>query len=109
MKTASNMEELLVQATLGQGGRPARKSSIRFETVNVGTISGRANEIVEMLTRGKVDFFCLKTRWRGGSARPIKGNNTIYKFFWCRDQSDFGGVRVKLGEKWVNNVICGKI
>ena len=110
MKTASNMEELLVQATFGQGGRPARKSSIRFETVNVGTISGRANEIVEVLTPGKVDFFCLQeTRWRGGSARPIKGNNTIYKFFWCRDQSDFGGVRVKLGEKWVNNVICGKI
>ena len=48
------MEELLVQATSGQGGRPARKH-IRFVTLTVGIISGRANEIVEMLTRLEVD------------------------------------------------------
>ena len=45
MKAVSNMEELLVQATSGQGGRPAGKHRTRFGTVNVGTISGRANEI----------------------------------------------------------------
>ena len=64
MKAGSNMEELLVQATSGQGGRCTRKSRIHFGTVNVGTISGRANEIVEMLTRQKVDQ-----------------NVNIYKFF----------------------------
>ena len=55
MKAVSNMEELLVQATSGQGGRPARKHHIRFVTLTVGIISGRANEIVEMLTRLEVD------------------------------------------------------
>ena len=40
-------------------------------------------------------------------ARLIKGNNTIYKFFWCGDQSGFGGVEM-LAEKWVNNVISVK-
>ena len=45
MKAVSNMEELLVQATSGQGGRPAGKHRTRFGTVNVGAISGRANEI----------------------------------------------------------------
>ena len=108
MKAVSNTEGLLVQATPGQGGRPARKSLIRFGTVNVGTISGRANKIFEMLTRQKVDLCCLqKTRWRGGSARLIKGINNIYKFFWCGDQSGFGGVGM-LAEKWVNNVISVK-
>ena len=56
MKAVSNMEELLVQATPGQHGRPAGKSCIHFGTVNVGTISGRANEIVEMPTQQKVGF-----------------------------------------------------
>ena len=58
-----------------------------------------------MLTWRKVDLCCLQeTRWRGGSARLIEGNNTIYKFFWCGDQSGFGGVGIMLSEKWVNNV-----
>ena len=57
MKAVSNMEELLVQATSGQGGRPAGISHIVFGTVNVETISGRANEIVEILTRLKVELF----------------------------------------------------
>ena len=53
MKAISNTKELLVQATPDQGGRPTEKSCIRFGTVNVGRISGRANEIVEMLTQWK--------------------------------------------------------
>ena len=56
----SNIEELLIQATSGQDGRHAGKSRIRFGTVNVGTISGRVNETVKMLTRRKVDLFCLQ-------------------------------------------------
>ena len=102
------MEELLVQATLGQGGRPAGKYRILFGTVNVGTISGIDNEVDEMLTRWKVDLCCLQeTRWKGESARLIKGNNTIYKFFLV-----WGSVRFWRGwnnvNKWVNNVISVK-
>ena len=104
MKAVSNKGELLEQATSEQGGRPAGKSRIHYRTVNVGTISDRANGIVEMLTRRKVDLCCLQeTRWRGGSARLIKGNNTIDKFFWCGNQPGFGGVGIMLARKWVNN------
>ena len=67
---------------------------------NVGIINGRANEIVEMLTRREANLGCLQeTRWRGGSARLIKGNNAIYNFFWCGDQSGFGGLGIILAEK----------
>ena len=55
MKAVSKMEELLVQAISGQGGRPAGKYHIRFGTLTVGTTSGRANEVAEMLTRLEVD------------------------------------------------------
>ena len=103
------MEELLVQATSGQGDIPAEKHRIRFGTVNVETISGRANKVVEILTRRKVDLYCLQeTRWIGGSARLIKENDTIYKFFWCVDKSGFGGVGVMLAEKWINNIISAE-
>ena len=103
MKAVSNMEELLVQATSGQGVWPAGKNHIHFGTVNVGT-SGRANEVVEMITQRKVDLCCLQeTRWRGGSACLIKGNNNTFKFFWCGDQSGLG-VEIILAEKWVNNI-----
>ena len=108
MKAVSNMEELLVQSTSGQGGRPSGKHCIRFGTVNVGTVIGRANEIAEMFS-WKVDLCCLQeTRWIGGLASLIKRNNTIYKFIWCGDQSGFGGVEIMLTEKWVNNVIYVK-
>ena len=53
IKAVSNMKELLVQEAAG-------KICIRFETVNVGKIKGRASEIVEMLTWQKVDLCCLQ-------------------------------------------------
>ena len=52
-KAVSNMKELLVQEAAG-------KSCIRFGTVNIGKINGRANEIVEILTWQKVDLCCLQ-------------------------------------------------
>ena len=58
----SSMEELLVQATPDLGGKPTGKSCICFATVNVGTISGRGSEIVEMLTRWQVDLCCFRKK-----------------------------------------------
>ena len=55
---------------------------IRFRTVNVGTITGRGNKVVEMLTSREVDLCCLQEIiWRGRSAHLVKGKNSIYKFF----------------------------
>ena len=53
------MEDLMVRATSGQGGRPAG-NYIQFGTVNVGTISGTGNEVAKMLTCRKVYLCFLK-------------------------------------------------
>ena len=53
MKAVSDMEELLVQAHQAKMIDPLEKF------VSVETISGRANQIVEMLTWQKVDLCCL--------------------------------------------------
>ena len=107
MKAVSNMEELLVQAIPGQSGRRAGENRIYFGTVNIGIISGRVNEIVEMLTRQKVDLCCLQEAiWRGGSARLIKGIIPSISSFGVG--ISFGEVRIMLAEKWVSNVISVK-
>ena len=78
MKVVPNMKESLVKDNIGQSVRPAGKSPICFGTVNVGTISGRANEIAEMLTQRKVDLCCLQEiRWKGGSARLIPSTSSF--------------------------------
>ena len=59
MKAVSNMEELLVQSTSGQGGRPAGKHCIRFGTVNVGTVIGRAKKLLKCLV-GKLTFVACR-------------------------------------------------
>ena len=90
----------------GQGERPAGTYKLRVATVNVGTMSSRSNEVVEMLSRRGVDVCCLQeTRWRGGGARKIEGKDSFYKFFWCGDPSGFGGVGIMIAEKWIDDVI----
>ena len=109
MKAEANMKNRSKEVNPDQGGRPAGESKIRLGTVNVGTLSGKANEIAEMLTRRNVDLCCLQeTRWRGGSSRQIKGKDSIYKLFWCGDQSGFRGIGIMLAQKWVNNVLSVK-
>ena len=90
----------------GQGERSAGTHKLRIATVNVGTMTGRSNEVVEMLSRRGVDVCCLQeTRWRGGSARKIEGKDCYYKFFWCGDDTGYGGVGIMIAEKWINDVI----
>ena len=53
--------------------------SLKVGSVNVGTMHGRSGEIVEILVRRRLDFYCLQeTRWKGGNARTIGS----CKFFW---------------------------
>ena len=80
--------------------------NLRICSLNVGTMCGRANEVVETLERRHVDICCVQeTRWRGGSARMISGKSCRYKFFWIGDDSGTGGVGILLAEKWIEKVI----
>ena len=65
---------------------PARPSSretpqlcmLRIASLNVGTMKGRSAEVVETLHRRNIDVCCVQeTRWRGGSARMLKGKECI--------------------------------
>ena len=93
----------------GQGVRPTGRKNyfekFRIATWNVGTLCGKAGEIVETLTRRCVDICCLQeTRWKGGSARLVEGNDSIFKIFWVGCSTGSGGVGIAVHKKWIENV-----
>ena len=52
-------------------------------TLSVNTLRGRVCEVMETLSRRKVDVCCIQeTRCRGGNCRTIKGKDTRYKLYW---------------------------
>ena len=79
---------------------------LRVATVNVGTLRGRASEVVETVSRRNIDICCLQdVRWRGAGTRTITGKDTQYKLFWIGNQEGNGGVGVMLAEKWIQKAI----
>ena len=79
---------------------------LRVVIVNVGTLRGRASDVVETVSRRNIDICCLQeVRWRGAGTRTITGKDTQYKLFWIGNQEGNGGVGVMLAEKWIQKVI----
>ena len=79
---------------------------LRMASINVGTLRGRAGEVVEMLERRSVDVCCVQeVRWRGASVRFVEGRRARYKLFWIGNSTGYGGVGIFIAEKWVDKVI----
>ena len=73
---------------------------------NVGTMGGRASEVVETIGRRRINICCVQeSRWNGCSARLISAKGFRFKFIWSRDILVFGGVGVLLNENWIDKVI----
>ena len=45
-----------------------------------------------------------KVRWRGASARLVKGKGSRYKLFWEVNDKDMGSVRILLAGKWMEAI-----
>ena len=72
-----------------------KRFKLRIASLNVGTMRGRASEIVETLARRRIDICAVQeTRWRGCSTRMITGKHCRYKFLWSGDTSGFGDVGI---------------
>ena len=58
---------------------------------NVGTMRGRSNEVVEIISRRKVHLCSLQeVRWRGASARSVEGKDSRYEMFWVGYENEKG-------------------
>ena len=82
-----------------------RMRNFRVGTLNVNTLKGRVCEVVETLSRRKVDLCCVQeTRYRGGHCRIITGKDSRYKLFWSGNNKGTAGVGVFVAEKWIEKV-----
>ena len=79
---------------------------LRVGTWNVESMKGRASEVVEAITRRKVDICCLtETRWKGKGTKWINGRNSRAKFFWQGAEDGYGGVGILIQEIWSDKII----
>lgn len=88
-----------------------RRGEERFRvgTWNVGTLKRRSSEVIETLTRRRIDLCGIQEhRWSGGLAanqtRTLTGKDSRYKFFWCGNKEGLGGAGFLLAEKWIDKV-----
>ena len=85
------------------------KPTFTVASLNVGTLKKGSSEVVESLTRRRVDICSVQEpRWAGGiqanQTRLMKGKNSNYKFYWCGNRMGLGGVGFLLAEKWIEKV-----
>ena len=108
--SVSGVSGLAPSQVWGAGSGHCGKSSkhlrnFRSGTLNVNTLKGRVCEVVETLSRRKVDLCCVQeTRYRGGHCRIIKGKDSRYKLFWSGNSKGTAGVGVFVAEKWIEKV-----
>ena len=86
-----------------------KKTKFRVATWNVGTLKGRSNEVVETLSRRKIDICGVQEhRWKGslqnGQTRTLKGEKSEYKFFFSANKSGHGGAGFLLAKSWEDKV-----
>jgi hypothetical protein len=75
--------------------------NLRVGSANVGSMSGRGGEVVEMMGRRRLDFCALQeTRWKGSGTQVMGG----YKFFWQGGRGG-AGVGLMVASKWVERVL----
>ena len=81
------------------------QKKFRIASLNLGTLGGRSNEVVETMSRRSVDLCCLQEiTWCGASARMIEGKDSYYKIFWVRNKNHTGGASILLSEEWIEKV-----
>ena len=95
------------KAQMASGLKPQQlmdgRVKVRVGTWNVGTLSGKSRELVEVLKRRNVNICCVQeTRWKGGKAKEIEEG---YKIIYSGKTSSRNGVGVIVDEKMKANVV----
>ncbi|XP_061621461.1 uncharacterized protein LOC133474126 [Phyllopteryx taeniolatus] len=83
--------------------RKTQSLELNVGTLNVGTMTGKSRELVDMMIRRKVDILCVQeTRWKGSKARSLGAG---FKLFYHGVDGKRNGVGVILKEELAKNVL----
>ena len=83
--------------------RDGKKVDLKVGSLNVGTMTGKGREIVDVMERRKIDILCVQeTRWKGSKARNLGGGYTL---IYHGLDGQRNGVGVILKEEYRNSVL----
>ncbi len=72
------------------------KKELKIATLNVGSLTGRTSEIVELMERKKIKIIGLQeTKWKGNKAREL---GMGYKLFYAGMDNNRNGVGIMVNE-----------
>ncbi|KAH1196522.1 Glutathione hydrolase 1 [Glycine max] len=79
-------------------------SRIRFGTWNIGTLTGKSMEIVDVMVRRKINFMCLQeTKWTGEKAKEL--DNSGFKLWYTGQIRSRNGVGIIVDKEWKKDVV----
>ena len=79
-----------------------RRSLVRVDTLNIGTMTGRGRELADMMERRNIDILCLQeTKWKGSKARNIGGK---CKLFYKGADARKNGIGIVVREELIESV-----
>ena len=80
--------------------------TIRIVTLNVGSMTGRGQEVVDFMERRKINIMCVQeTKWKGSKARDL-GNG--FKLFYIGEDGRRNGVGIILNDEMKKGVLSVK-
>ena len=109
-RVVGSVSGLAARGRGASGSGPSGESSecpksFRVGTLNVGTMRRKSNEVVETVSRRRVDLCCLQeTRWKRECVKQIVGKDSRFKLFWSGNDKGTGGVGILLAEEWWENI-----
>ena len=64
---------------------------MRIGTLNVGSMTGKGREIVDMMERRQVDILCVQeTKWKGSKAKDLGAGHKLYYNGYERNRKGVG-------------------
>ncbi|KAH1202758.1 Craniofacial development protein 2 [Glycine max] len=77
---------------------------IRFGTWNIGTLTGKSMEIVDVMVRRKINFMCLQeTKWTGEKAKEL--DNSGFKLWYTGKIRSRNGIGIIVDKEWKKDVV----
>ncbi|XP_021835669.1 uncharacterized protein [Spinacia oleracea] len=88
----------------GKGRGKGKGSRMRFGTWNIGSLTGRLVEVVEVMRRRRVNILCLQeTKWVGNKAREI--SPWSYKLWYSGKTRGRNGVGILIDREYIDDVV----
>ena len=80
------------------------ESRIRFGTWNIGTLTGKSMEVVDTMTRRRINFMCLQeTKWVGKKARELDSSG--FKLWYTGEVRSRNGVGIIVDKEWKKDIV----